>query len=321
MILAGDVGGTKVLLVLADGGRTVAEARYESREFGSLAEIVRDFLTAHGNPRPDRAAFGVAGPVTDNRSRATNLPWQIEGDRLAADLGIEKIRLINDFAAVAEGLPALAPEDLAPLNSAELDPHGPVAILGAGTGLGEGFLISCGSDRVFVASEGGHCDFAPRNDREIGFLRFMLRVHRRVSVERAVSGHGIANLFHYLINTGRKPAEAVEKAIAAGADIAATVAHHASERSCMACVEAMDMFLNLYGAEAGNLALKVLPAGGVYLAGGIAAKNLHLLKTGPFMAAFGDKGRLSDLVRSFPVFVVLDQNVGLLGARLVAARL
>lgn len=320
MILAGDVGGTKTLLMLKDGQRVLAEKRYSSKDYGGLEHIIRDFLAQFG-AKVDRAAIGVAGPVHDNRSRATNLPWEIDGDRIARELGIAKVIILNDFAAVGHGLEALRPEDLVSLNDAKADPQAPIAILGAGTGLGEGFLVHCGNQRVFVASEGGHVDLAPRNEREIGFLRFMLRIHKRVSVERAVSGPGIANLYTYLVDSGQRPTEEVAREIATGGDLAEIVARHARSRDCAVCVETMDMFLNLYGAEAGNLALKVLAAGGVYVAGGIAPKIIDLIRTGPFMAAYGAKGRLSDVVRSFPVHVVMNPKVGLLGAALVAERL
>lgn len=320
MILAGDVGGTKTLLVLKDGQTVLAEERYASKDYGGLTHIVRDFLALTA-AKVDRAAFGVAGPVQDNRSKATNLPWDIDGARLAADLGIAEVRILNDFAAVGFGLEALGPDDMVALNDGKADPDGPIAILGAGTGLGEGFMVKCGAERAFVASEGGHVDFGPRNEREIGFLRFMLRLHKRVSVERAVSGPGIANLYLYMIDAGRRPTEEVAKDIAAGGDVAAIVARHAQTRDCPVCVEVMDTFLNLYGAEAGNLALKILASGGVYVAGGIAPKIIDLIRTGPFMAAYGAKGRLSDVVRSFPVKVVLNPKVGLLGAALVAERI
>lgn len=312
-LLAGDVGGTKTFLRLVSGPEVVLESRYDSGAFGDLLHMVRDFL-AKVDVKPQRAVFGIAGPVTGNRSYATNLPWVIDGARLSADLGIPEVRLINDFAAVGWGIRALAPEDFRPLNPAEPDPKGPVAFLGAGTGLGEGFLVPCGTGEVVVTSEGGHADLAPRNEREMGVLRYLLRVHKRVSVERVVCGPGIANLYHYLVYAGRQPVPAVRQAIDLGGDIAAIVADHARARDCELCIEAMDLFVSFYGAEAGNLALKILPTGGVYLAGGIAPKILDLLETGPFMAAYGDKGRMSDLVRSFPVRVILNPKVGLLGA-------
>lgn len=320
MILAGDVGGTKTLLMLKDGPDVVAEERYASKDYGGLEHIIRNFL-GRTNAKVDRAAIGVAGPVQENRSRATNLPWDIDGDRIAGELGIPRVRLLNDFATVGFGLEALGPEDVVSLNEGKADPQAPIAILGAGTGLGEGFLVRCDGRRVFVASEGGHVDFAPRNDREIGFLRFMLRLHKRVSVERAISGPGIANLYLYMIDAGRRPSDDVAREIVAGGDMAAIVSRHAQARDCAVCVDTMDMFLNLYGAEAGNLALKVLAAGGVYVAGGIAPKIIDLMRTGPFMAAYGAKGRLSDVVRTFPVRVVMNPKVGLLGAALVAERL
>jgi glucokinase len=320
MILAGDVGGTKTLLLLREDGRTIAEERYASQAYGDLSHMVKEFLDATGG-RPARAAIGVAGPVNDNRCWATNLPWQIDGDKLAFQLGIGKIRLLNDFATIGYGLESLGPDDVVALNDRQPDPRGPIAILGAGTGLGEGLMVWCGERYVFVPSEGGHADFAARNDREVGFLRFMLGLHERVSIERAISGPGIGNLFRYLVDAGRKPHDGVAAAVAAGEDIASVVSAHAKARDCPVSVETMDMFLNLYGAEAGNLALKVLATGGVFLAGGIAAKNIDLIRAGPFMAAFGDKGRLSDLVRSIPVRVVVNTRVGLLGAASVAERL
>lgn len=319
-ILAGDVGGTKTFLQLTVGPDVLLDRRYNCAAYGDITHMIRDFLAEAGQV-PEVAVLGVAGPVVSNRCYATNLPWVIDGDRLALDLGIAQVRLINDFAAVGWGIRALAPEDFSPLNPAEPDITGPVAFLGAGTGLGEGFLIPCGTGEVVVTSEGGHADLAPRNEKEVGVLRYLLRVHKRVSVERVVSGPGIANLYHFLVYSGRVPAPEVRQAIDLGGDIAAIVADHARARDCEVCVEAMDLFMAFYGAEAGNLALKILPSGGVYLAGGIAAKILDLMQAGPFMAAFGDKGRLSDLVRSFPVRVITNPKVGLLGAARLARSL
>lgn len=316
--LAGDVGGTKTLLMLRDGDHVIAEKRYPSQAYGDLAHMVADFLETAG-ARPQLAALGVAGPVAGNRSRATNLPWEIDGDRLARVLGIPRVKLLNDFAAVGFGLAELEADDVVPLNDVAPDSRGPVAILGAGTGLGEGFLVRSGLTEAFLPSEGGHADFAPRTEREIGFLRFMLRFHKRVSIERAVSGPGIGNLFRYVIDSGILPSEEVAQEVAAGGDVPEIVSRHTLAGDCPASAESMDIFLNLFGAEAGNLALKILPTGGVYIVGGVAAKNLDLLRRGAFMTAYGDKGRLSGLVRSFPVRVVVNQSVGLLGAARVAA--
>ncbi|MBU6427938.1 MAG: glucokinase, partial [Cyanobacteria bacterium REEB65] len=287
-LLAGDVGGTKTFLRLVHGPDVVREARYDSQAYGDLAHMLREFLEP-ASIRPACSAIGVAGPVVQNRCTATNLPWVLDGDRIAADLGIASVKLINDFAAIGWGIRALVPEDFAPLNPAVPDPAGPIAFLGAGTGLGEGFLLPALGGEVVVNSEGGHADLAPRNEAEIAVLRYLLRLHQRVSVERIVSGPGIANLYHYLVYAGRKPNPAVRQAIDLGGDVGAIVSEHALAGDCALCVEAMNLFMGFYGAEAGNLALRVLPTGGVYLAGGIAAKILELLKTGPFMAAFGDK--------------------------------
>lgn len=325
-VLAGDVGGTKTLLMVRDGQRIIAQERYSSSGYGNLSHILREFVAKiereSGPVAIDRAVIGVAGPVHDNCCRATNLPWEIDGERISADLRIGKLKLINDFVAIGFGIHSLGAEDVVALNPHEPDPRGPIAILGAGTGLGEGFLVPSGEGRFeFLASEGGHADFAPRNEQEFGFLRFMTRVLKRVSIERAVSGPGIANLYNYLVDWGLGPTESVAKRVAAGEDIGAVVTDHARARTCQLCVEVMDLFLSLYGAEAGNMALRILASGGVYVAGGIAPKILDLIRTGPFMAAFGDKGRLSDLVRSFPVRVISNPTVGLLGSARVAEEL
>ncbi|MBI6547105.1 MAG: glucokinase [Cyanobacteria bacterium NC_groundwater_1444_Ag_S-0.65um_54_12] len=320
VILSGDVGGTKTLLALRSGEQLLAEKRYASRDYGDLVELVRDFF-ANVGLAPQRAVFGVAGPVKAGCSKATNLPWEISAERLQKELAIPIVQLINDFAAVAHGLRALGPQDLVPLNDTVPQPGGTVVVLGAGTGLGEGFLVSCDGKEIYVASEGGHADFAPRNEQEIALLRYILRSRRRASVERLVSGPGIVTIYNFLSESSLKSSQATLPEHAATGDLPALVTRHALAGDCALCVETMELFLRLYGAEAGNLALKALPTGGVYVAGGIAPKISDLLRNGTFLSAYGDKGRMSELVKSFPVQVVINPQVGLLGAHLVASRL
>ncbi|WP_434414938.1 glucokinase [Nannocystis pusilla] len=318
-VLAGDIGGTKTLLAVleqrTDGRLYVLERqRYVSAEHPGLAPIVRDFLARTNVPDITRAGFGVAGPVVDRRSRVTNLPWQIDADVLAGELGLQSVALVNDFAAVALGLRVLGPDDLEILQEGERDPAGPSALIGAGTGLGEAVLVPTAEGPRFLASEGGHCDLAPRNELEIALLRFLLKRHHRVSYERIVSGPGLVTAYEFVVAEGLEPELSDTRARMAAEDPGAVIGERALVGDDPACVRAVDIFLDLYGAEAGNLALKVLPTGGLYVAGGIAGKLLPRLRQGRFIAAFGDKGRMSPLLRNMHVAVVKNTDVGLLGA-------
>lgn len=318
-ILAGDIGGTKTLLALSEGGMRPAEIRrYENKRYGSLREIVGEFLADHPEERRviDRACFGVAGPVVKNRVHATNLPWVIDGVQLVEALGIPRVALINDFHAVGAGIHELAPDELVTLNEGASDPEGPIAVLGAGTGLGEGFMVKePGMARhLIVATEGGHTDFGPRNEQEIELLRFLLRRHQRVSYERILSGAGLVALYEFFRETGLAPEDPAVAARMQAEDPAAVVSSLGLEGRDPLCKQALNLFVSLYGAEAGNLALKVLATGGVYLAGGIAPKIIDRLRGGTFIGAFTAKGRLSPLVAKMPVHVVMNANVGLLGS-------
>lgn len=332
-VLAGDIGGTKTLLAICDvseaGGRASAPQvqvlvsnRYDSRKYPGLGAICRAFADEVAQPMPRRAGFGVAGPVAGGRSHTTNLPWILDERDLAATLGISSVRLANDFQTLALGIQCVAPGALVTLNEGVRDPGGPWAVIGAGTGLGEAIAIASASGRREVmATEGGHCTFAPRTELEIGILRFLLQRYDHVSWERILSGDGLVNLAEAIAHvTGLKLGDTLHETILhdrASAPAAVTAAAQAGDALCR---HALELFCKLYGAEAGNFALKTLATGGVYVAGGIAPRIVDALKDGRFREAFFDKGRMRPLLEQMPVQVVLDTDAGLLGAAALAAR-
>lgn len=314
-ILAGDIGGTKTWLALyRDDGAELHRERFDSGAHGDLVSLVRKFV---GGERVVAAAFGIAGPIENGVCKATNLPWVVRATDLRAALGGAPVGLVNDFHAVARGIEALSGDQLAVLVDAPADPTGTVAVLGAGTGLGVAVIAG-----GVMASEGGHVDFAPRDEVEMGLLRFLMGRHPRVSYERVVSGPGLAAIYEYIVEA--KLAHTTAATIARlrdGDDAGAVVGEHGSSRVDPACEKALDLFVSLYGAFAGNLALTTLPKGGVFVTGGIAPKIIGAIKSGPFLASFFAKGRMEPLLRSFRVSVVLEPLVGLLGARQVALEL
>ncbi|MEB3209770.1 MAG: glucokinase [Leptolyngbyaceae bacterium] len=348
VLLAGDIGGTKTILRLADAEcgssvtematTTLFEEQYASGEFPDLVPMVQTFLkeaeTQTGKAHtPERACFAIAGPVSDNTSSLTNLSWSLEGDRLEKELRLSPVKLINDFAAVGYGVLGLSDDDVCALQSVKAQPNAPIAVIGAGTGLGQGFLIPDRYGRYEVyPSEGGHADFAPRSQLEFELLSYLRDKFKitRISSERVVSGQGIAAIYQFLrdrqsaqetpevataIRTWERELGLAEKSI----DPAATISIAAAQDTDSLSSRVMSIFVSAYGAEAGNLALKLLPYGGLYVAGGIAAKNLPLMTSGKFMDAFMDKGRVSHLLENVPVNVVLNPKVGLIGATLYAA--
>jgi glucokinase len=315
--LAADVGGTKTLLAVfgpgADGSyRVVRRQRYDSAAYDSLAAMVREFMAA-GNEPVRRVGVGVAGPVAGGKCTLTNLHWELDERRLAAELGLERVRLVNDFVAVALGIPSLEADDLAVLQPGPVEPTGPVAILGAGTGLGEAILVSTEGEPKVLPTEGGHTGLAPSNPREIRLLEFLHARFGHVSWERVLSGPGIKNLYDFLLADG-EPENAATRVRLQTEDAGAVIGGLAVAGTDPTCVAALDLFAQLYGAEAGDLALKTLATGGVYVAGGIAPRVLPILKNGKFLAAFNDKGRMSRLTARFRVAVVLQSQVGLIGA-------
>ncbi len=293
------------------------ERRYESARFAGFGDVVDRFVAETGATF-ERAGFGIAGPVIDGACKATNLPWTIDARGLSSKLGVPAV-VVNDFVAVALGVGRLSPADLASINPGERVATAPVAILGAGTGLGEAFLVWNGARYDVVSSEGGHADFAPRDERQIGLLRRLMARYGHVSYERVVSGMGLVEIYEYLRDGCAMPeGRDVRAAIDRGEDLGAVVGAHALAGDDALSEATIDLFVDAYGAEAGNVALKVVARGGVYLAGGIAPKILAKLTDGKFRGAFIDKGRFRGLMETIPVWVVTHPEVGLLGAAAAA---
>jgi glucokinase len=316
MILAGDVGGTKVHLALYDfiNGKLEysRDERYPAKEYTGLEEIVREFLSAD---KVTAACFGVPGPVRDGRLRLTNLPWTLDSRELAVSLGITHVFLINDLEANGYGVAELAADQIYTLSEGDASQIGNRALLAAGTGLGEGLLIWNGHSHTPYPSEGGHTDFAPRNEDEIDLLRFLKQKYNgRISCERVVSGMGLTNIYDFLreVRGIDEPAWLAERI--AAEDPNAVITELALAAKSEICEKALDMFVSAYGSEAGNLALKLLSVGGVYVGGGIAPRIMEKLKDGTFMKAFTDKGRLSQLLINMPVRVILESRAALMGA-------
>ena len=324
IVLAGDVGGTNARLALVDVegriARIVNEQKYPSRDYPGLAPIVRRF-SEETKSRPDRACFGIACPVVGEDCTASNLPWTINARKLAGEIGIPRTKIINDFTAAGYGIELMTPDDLATLQEGVAQPHGPIALIGAGTGLGQGFLFWEVDHYEVLPSEGGHGDFAARDKTQAGLLEFLEGKFHRVSWERLLSGPGLINIYEYLAATGVDPEQESVRAEMAQEDHAAVITRHGLAKTDRLSNRALDLFCEIFGAQAGNLALTVVATGGVYLAGGIAPKVVERLKAGGFMAAFRDKGRLSDLLTRIPVHVVMNPKVGLLGSAAVAARM
>jgi glucokinase len=313
-IVAGDIGGTKVLLQLVDvsqSGRTVsAEQRYESNAYATFDDLLGAFVNEYVAGPLDAACFAVAGPVFADRAEVTNLTWSIDATALAKKFSIARISLINDFYAVALGVPILAPADFVVLNAGERVHFGPIAILGAGTGLGEANLVHDGSKWNVVPSEGGHADFAPQDEEQSQLFLALHHQYGHVSWERLLSGMGLLNIHNFLSGKEQPYDETlpmeIAKSLAAGDAVAART---------------FAIFVDIYGAEAGNMALRLLARGGVYLAGGVAAKNIDQFTDGRFMKAFLRKGRFQNILAAIPVNLITNPKVGLLGAAEMATRL
>ncbi|MFZ1141654.1 MAG: glucokinase [Candidatus Sulfotelmatobacter sp.] len=324
MILAGDIGGTNARLAYfqPQNGhlRLVSERVFPSREHSELGEIVSQFLDDSGT-RPDSACFGIAGPVRNGRVETSNLPWVVEQSRLAKQIHLPATLLINDLEASAWGIGALADGDLVPLNRVSGPVVGNQAVIAPGTGLGEAGLFWDGSRHHVFACEGGHTDFGPQGDLQIELLRFLKTRFGHVSYERILSGPGLVNVYEFLRDSGCGKESAEFAAALKQGDPAAVISRAALEGTQSLAEKALDIWVSVYGAEAANLALKVMATGGLFLAGGISPKILAKL-TGPlFMQAFVEKGRLRPLVESIPVQVITNEKAGLLGAaRCAAAR-
>jgi glucokinase len=321
-VLAGDIGGTNARLAIAEIGygapRITKEQRYPSGEAPGLAPIVRRFLDGAGE-RVERACFGIAGPVVDGECRTPNLPWTVSARELARDIGIPRTSIINDFVAAAYGVGCLGPGDLVTLQAGRATEHGTIALIGAGTGLGEGFVVWDGMRYRVHPSEGGHADFAADDEAMWRLRNSLLDEWGRVSWERVLSGPGLAQLYRYLASGNFAPERPDVRREMAGGDPAAAVTRHALAGDDPLSIKALEIFVTAYGAQAGNLALTVLATGGVYLAGGIAPRIVVKLQDGAFIRAFRNKGRLAGLMERIPVHVIVSPDVGLLGSARAAA--
>lgn len=319
MILAGDVGGTKVHLALYgfEHGQLVhiRDERFPAQEFSGLEEIARRFLTESGNPEITAACFGVPGPVRGGRLRLTNLPWVLDSRELSADLNIAHLFLINDLEANGYGVPELTPEQIYTLNAGDPAAVGNRALVSAGTGLGEGVLVWNGKSHVPMASEGGHCDFAARNELDVELLRYLMqKLGGRVSYERVVSGQGVTNIYTFLRDAKGMEEPSWLRDRMETEDPNAVIGEVGEEGKSELCAKTLEVFASAYGAEAGNMVLKVLATSGLYLGGGIAPKILRTMRDGAFMQAFVDKGRLSELLEHTPVHIILESRAALMGA-------
>jgi glucokinase len=317
MILAGDIGGTNTRLAVVnmEHGRLRLKAKeiFPSREQPSLESALRKFIAHHPLPF-EFVALGVAGFIRHGRSEAPNLPWIVDARSLARELQKEQVGLINDLEACAYGLAELGPKDFVVLNEGEAGAAGNAGLLAAGTGLGEAGLYWDRERFHPFASEGGHVDFAPRNHLEMELLDYLLKRYSRVSVERVVSGPGLYNIYQFLRDSGRGEETPVLAEEIRRSDPPAIITRKALEGEDPLCLDALSLFVACYGAEAGNLAMKLLATGGIYLGGGIAPKILRRLRQPDFMNAFTSKGRLSPLLKQIPVRIIHNPDTALLGA-------
>jgi len=324
--LAADVGGTKTLLELGAvaGGdyRVLHKGNLLNEEFAGVAEVCEAFLAGCGErPRAiDAACFALAGPVTGRRMRFTNLPWEVDADRLAQRLAIGHVRLVNDFAAVGHGIPGLGAAELQCLQPGKPDPHGVRGVLGAGTGLGMAMLVWTGNGYRVVPSEGGNADFAPVNEVQSRLWTYLAHRLGRVWCGALLSGRGLERIYEFLSETDtlrvRTSGGRAQNSPIAAADITSRAVEGSDPRA----VSTVNLFLEIYGAVAGNLALTLMAHGGIYVAGGIAPRIARMFGEPGFLRAFRAKGKFADLMQTFPVHVVLTPEVGLRGAVAIAAR-
>jgi glucokinase len=311
-VLAVDLGGTTARLALADVQGThcsfIRQAEYSCSNYSDIETVLAEFLD--GAAAPAAACLAVAGPVTGNRARITNLPWIVDAQSLAGRFGIGPVKLINDMAGIAYSIPALDADATVSLQSGEADPAGTRALIAAGTGLGQGILLLDDGTLRALPTEGGHVDFAPRNQTETQLLEYLQQRHGHVSYERVVSGPGLESIYAFLSGMNEPEVGAAE------------ISSRALDEGDSVALQALDLFVDVYGAQAGNLALSCLATGGVYVAGGIAPKILpRMVEDQRFAKAFADKGRMSDLLRRMPVTLITHPSPGLLGAALAAASL
>jgi glucokinase len=318
-ILSGDIGGTKTRLALlgrrAAGWEISEERTYPSGDYTTLTDIVRAFLNTLDDA-PDAAGLGLAGPIRHRQCRITNLPWLIDADEMEKELGIPRVILLNDLEAIAWGLSALSAGDIATLQSGGDQPRGNRSVIAPGTGLGEAGLYWDGASYHPFATEGGHCDFAPMTQRQFDFLQYLRSEFSRATLEDVVSGPGLVNIYSFLIaQAGTEPPRWFTSALKEG-DAAAAISQAADSGDDPLALEAMEEFVRLLGAEAGNLALKHKATGGLYIGGGIAPKILTWLQRPVFLESFSQKGKMRQLMETIPVHVILNERVALYGPAL-----
>jgi glucokinase len=332
MLLAADVGGTKTLFGLfaraPERPRRIEVGEFTTLEYDDLVPMIREFLKGNGvEPRAIEAAtFGIAGAVTDQVARLTNVPWLVDGPAITTAAGLRHVHILNDLEAMAHAVPVLEPSELAILQHGIAQPSGNGAVIAAGTGLGEALLLNLDGRFVPGASEGGHADWGARTPREIEMLSVLTRVYGRCSVEHVICGPGLVNIYQFTHDafgsrTLITPAAFVPARTCAGvgvvddpADLPAAISRSALEKRCPQCVESLEMFVAAYGAEAGNLALRMVATAGVYVGGGIAPKILPAIESGAFVDAFRAKAPMDAFVATIPIAVILNSEAGLLGA-------
>lgn len=332
MLLAGDIGGTKTLLGLyhraPERPTPIEIGEFTTLDYDGLVPMIREFLKANNaDPRRiEAASFGVAGAVTDQVARMTNVPWCVDGAAIAESASLRHVHVLNDLEAMATSVPVLEGDELAVLQQGVAQPTGNAAVIAAGTGLGEALLLNVDGRFLAGASEGGHADWAARTSRDMEMLKVLTREHGRVSVEHILSGPGLVNVYQFTHDSFGgtdiiSPAARTPRRLCAGiakvddpADLPRAISQSAMERRCPMCVEALDLFVDAYGAEAGNLALRAVATAGVYVGGGIAPKILPVIERGAFLDAFRAKEPLGDFVATVPVAVILNDEAGLLGA-------
>lgn len=328
-ILSGDIGGTNTRLMLANIDKPhkkltiVHQKSYKNKEFPEFKQIISEFLAEHKSPIKNRlvdaACFAIAGPIINQSVKLTNLPWKISAKNLKKELDLPII-LINDFSAIGYGIPHLTEKDQITLQSAKKQSNSPIAFLGAGTGLGVGLMTPTEKQKYLVLqTEGGHIDFAPTNAIQQKILDFLNKKYHRVSVERVLSGHGLANIYEYLqqdppygISESPKLLHRLETT--GSQDPAQIISEFALEKKDMLAQIALDEFCKIYGSFCGNIGLTTLCYGGLYIAGGIAPKILPIIQKGDFIRKFKDKGRMSNLLNAIPLFLITDPDIGLKGS-------
>jgi len=320
-LLAVDIGGTKTLLELSSlQGEVIVEQKFDSQQYESFDLLLSEFFAQEEMSKHTvvSACFGVAGPVVGKQAIVTNLPWTLDADELAQQFSIEHVHLCNDFEAVGYGIACLKDDEILVLQQGEPDLSTPRAVIGAGTGLGQALMFPEKDGWKVVATEGGNVDFAPTDQKQILLLEHMLQRFDHVSYERIVSGVGLVTIYEFLRGYEQRDEDPDLRQAMVNGDPAAAISQFALKQGNELAIEALDMFIKIYGAQAGNLALSVIPMAGLYIAGGIAAKNIECFQEAGFLDAFQAKGKMRHLVEKIPVYVILQPKVGLLGARLLA---